>query len=171
MIVVRRKHGCDSIGAELLRSQTPLSALPGTEKAKKAGEAKVKAASKQEKAAKAKEERERREAAEAKAKAGRQSTSKLSAGHSSKTKKATGLRSASSGQKSPEKGKPSRDGKEKIVVGREQYDYCHHCKQLKNVELLIWCKYATPACNQFVTYPYEPQCYTVNGTKIFNTDS
>lgn len=103
--------------------------------------------------------------AEAKAKIARQNASKLAAASSSKSKTRAGSQPA---KKSPEKARAKE--KAKIVVGRDQYDYCHHCKQLKNVELLVRCKYSTPAGNQFIPYPYEPQCYTVNGCRILNTD-
>ena len=32
-----------------------------------------------------------------------------------------------------------------IVVDGEQYDFCHHCKQLKNTFLLVSCKYSSRA--------------------------
>lgn len=110
--------------------------------------------------------------AEAKAKVARQNAPKQSTVNTSKSKTRSGSQPAGKAvSKSPEKVRAREKEKDKIVVGRDQYDYCHHCKQLKNVELLIRCKYSSPSCNQFVPYPYEPQCYTVNGCKIFNTDT
>lgn len=79
-----------------------------------------------------------------------------------------------------------------IIVDGQHYDFCHHCKQLKNTFLLVSCKYSSRAHgavknlgsqgstgqagsgaganSSYVMYPYEPQCYAVNGVKIFNAD-
>jgi len=62
-----------------------------------------------------------------------------------------------------------------------QYDFCHHCKQLKNKYLLVSCKYSakksmalTGPSEQgpftYIPYPYEPSAYYVNGVKIHNMD-
>lgn len=77
--------------------------------------------------------------AEAKAKTGRQSASNQSAANASKSKRAASQPTSKAAVKSPEKARSKAEPK--IVVGRDQYDYCHHCKQLKNVELLVRCKY------------------------------
>lgn len=56
----------------------------------------------------------------------------------------------------------------------QDYDYCHHCKQLKHQCLLVQCKYSSRQCRQpgvpFAPYPYEPQFNTVNNIKIYNAD-
>ena len=74
---------------------------------------------------------------------------------------------------SPPKLKPISASKSKtgITVGSEQYDFCHHCKQLKNVQLLVSCKYQGCGMTKgYVPYPYEPQCYTINNVRIYNSD-
>lgn len=68
-----------------------------------------------------------------------------------------------------------------IIANQKQpyddYDFCHHCKQLKNKYLLVSCKYSSknnahlrPPNAPFTPYPYEPQCYSVNNVKIHNVD-
>lgn len=52
------------------------------------------------------------------------------------------------------------------ILGNEEnpyqdYDFCHHCKQLKNKYLLVSCKYTQKqnkavVPGSYTPYPYEP---------------
>lgn len=64
------------------------------------------------------------------------------------------------------------DGKDSSYL---EYDFCHHCKQLKSKSLLVQCKYSSKNFQRqhnthYTPYPYEPQVSTVNNIKIFNAD-
>jgi len=58
----------------------------------------------------------------------------------------------------------------------QDYDFCHHCKQLKNKYLLVSCKYSSKQAGKnqsggvYTPYPYEPQFNTVNNVRIYNSD-
>ena len=68
----------------------------------------------------------------------------------------------------------------KVASGSENpykdYDFCHHCKQLKNKYLLVACKYSSRSAKnmqqgiEYQPYPYEPTSYSVKNVKIYNGD-
>jgi len=110
----------------------------------------------------------------------KKSTKFLDALRSNQAKAFAGKKSADSLRSQP---LSKRAGSERFQNGKEvnpqEYDFCHHCKQLKNKYLLVACKYSTRKYQplggaspnfHYVPYPYEPTFYFVNNVKIHNLD-